>query len=105
MWVPSGSHSLDRKILLSLEKNGDGRLLDHVNRRPCSGISCRSRSAINVLNASMEWVFEFEAMVSVSRRMLKSPNMIQGRSCKQYIIRISLRKGCFRLLYVGPYQG
>jgi hypothetical protein len=62
--VPSGSHSLDRKTLSSLENDGDGRLLDHINCRRCSGISYRSRSEIKALNASMEWVLGFEAMVS-----------------------------------------
>jgi hypothetical protein len=104
MCVPSSSHSLDRKTLSSLEKDGDGRLLDHINCQPCSGISYRSRSEIKALNASMECVLGFEAVVSVvSRRMLKLPNMIHGRSCRQYIMHSSFRKACFRLLSIGPY--
>jgi hypothetical protein len=54
MWDVRESQWLDRSTLSSLENDGFGRLLVHVNDQPRSCISCNSRSIIISLKSCME---------------------------------------------------
>jgi hypothetical protein len=89
----------------SFEKECWGLLLDHVNVRSNSRTSCNRISVISWLKAIIECVLGlFEVVSSISRKILKSPNRIQGKSCMHAMIRSSCKKSHFRSLSVGPYM-
>jgi hypothetical protein len=80
-----------------------GLLFDHMYCLLNKVSFCSSRSAMNVLKASIEWVLGFVAVVSDrSLMMLKSPSSNQGRPLRQYMVLISVRKSFFRSLSTGP---
>jgi hypothetical protein len=80
----------------SFKNDGVGLLFDHVNWRPSNEISCSSRSDIEVLNAKLNGY-------SGSHRIFKTSNRSHGRTCRQKIIRSSLRNTYFWLLSTGLY--
>jgi hypothetical protein len=93
----------ERKILSNLDSVGLRRMFDQVKDRPLSCFFCRSRSLIRSLNGIMEWVLGFVEEESLGLRiMLKSPKIIQVRSCRHAMVLISFRNCALRLFCVGP---